>query len=294
MTTLKCVLAGTLVLGGVLPALGAGPAVDERRPAASDARVEIEDVGGSIKVEGWDQQQVEVTGSVRSHRAELKVTGSGRLIRVSMEGDGHPSPEADLLIRVPAGASVDIDSFSAEISISGIKGTARAQTVNGSITSSGGSEEVDVETVNGSLDVSGPARRVHAESVNGRVSVRGTRDEVDASTVNGSLVVEGGTFRRTRLETVNGDIRFEGDLGSGATMDVESVGGGVELRLPTSVGASFSVASFSGDIQQEFTGDKPRKTSRWTSEVELNFTTGSGGARVNIHTLSGDVLIRKK
>jgi len=34
--------------------------------------------------------------------------------------------------------------------------------------------------------------------------------------------------------------------------------------------------------------------SHYTSEKELEFSTGGGGARVSIHTLSGSVTLRKR
>jgi DUF4097 and DUF4098 domain-containing protein YvlB len=67
----------------------------------------------------------------------------------------------------------------------------------------------------------------------------------------------------------------------------------VELALPANVSADFSISSFSGEIENEL-GPPARKASRWTSEKELSFTTGSGGAKVTVETLSGDIRLRKR
>jgi DUF4097 and DUF4098 domain-containing protein YvlB len=179
--------------------------------------------------------------------------------------------------------------------VSDVKGTVRAENVNGDITVSGPSHEVDVQTVNGSLEVSAPARRVHAESVNGSVTVRGASGEVEASTVNGGLLVSGGTFSHGHLETVNGKVRFEGDLAKSAVLDAESVSGAIELSLPGTVAADFTLSTFSGTIDNDLGpalahGSGPENPS----EKELSFSTGAGGATVNIHTLSGAIAIRKR
>ena len=78
-----------------------------------------------------------------------------------------------------------------------------------------------------------------------------------------------------------------------ATLAVESVSASVELILPAGLGAEFSVSTFSGDITNEL-GPAAEKSSKWTPEKELSFTTGSGGARITVETLSGAIHIRKR
>jgi DUF4097 and DUF4098 domain-containing protein YvlB len=155
------------------------------------------------------------------------------------------------------------------------------------------SGEVAAETVNGAVEISGSPRRVEAESSNGEVTVSGASGEVKASTVNGRLAVSGGAFDRAELESVNGRVTFEGELKAGATLSVETVGGAIELRLPEKTSAEFTIATFSGEVRNDF-GPGARPVSRWTSEKELSFTLGHGSAKVSLETLSGDIEIRKR
>jgi len=69
-----------------------------------------------------------------------------------------------------------------------------------------------------------------------------------------------------------------------------SVSGTVTLRIKPPVNADFDIESFSGDIETCF-GPKPRDTSKFTPGSELDFTQGSGGARVEIETLSGEIIV---
>ena len=96
------------------------------------------------------------------------------------------------------------------------------------------------------------------------------------------------------LETVSGRIVFEGALGK--TADPERRVGervGRPRPCPANVSADFSISSFSGNIDNEL-GPPARKASRWTSEKELSFSTGTGGAKVSVETLSGNIRLRKK
>jgi DUF4097 and DUF4098 domain-containing protein YvlB len=294
---MKTTLAAALVLltAWTRPA-AAQQKVEERRPAAAAGLVEIDNPAGSLRVIGWNQNEVTVTGTLGPGAEGLSLTGEKNRIRVEVETRGNPHGVTSTLeVHVPEGSRLEIESFGGSIAVSDVKGTVRAENVNGDITVSGPSREVDVQTVNGSLEVSAPARRVHAESVNGSVTVRGASGEVEASTVNGGLLVSGGTFSHGHLETVNGKVRFEGDLAKSAVLDAESVSGAIELSLPATVAADFTLSTFSGTIENDLGPALDRESGHDNpSEKELSFTTGAGGASVTIHTLSGAIAIRKR
>lgn len=272
---------------------GAG-AVEERRPADKDATVEIESQAGSLQVLGWDKEEVLVTGSLGHGATGVRVTGGPARIRVSVESRGNPmGARADLEVKIPQGSRVKVESFGAEVAIRDVKGEVAAESVNGSIRIGGGPGLVEAETVNGSLDLEGPVHRARVHAVNGQVTVTGAVDELEAGTVNGRLLVTGGRSTRAELETVSGTLRFEGSLIGRATLDAHSVSGPVELLLPANVSAEFDVSTFSGLIENEL-GPAAAKKSKWTSEKGLEFSTGSGEAKVSIETLSGTISLRKK
>jgi len=286
-----------LVLATILAGpgwLAAQTPVDQKRSAAPDAKVSIENMSGSVKVTGWDRPEVQVKGTI-GDGGDLSFDGSEKSLAIEVEAE-HGNPmgiKSDLEVFVPAGSSVSIEGFQATISVAGVTGSVSAETVNGSLTQSGAAKAVDLQSVNGTIDVTKASGRVKAEAVNGTVTVRDASGEIEASTVNGKLLVTGGSFDRAAFETVSGTVRFESALSARATMSVESVSGAVDLLLPAGFGAEFSISTFSGDITNEL-GPAAEKTSKWTPEKELSFTTGTGGARITVETLSGAVHIRKR
>jgi DUF4097 and DUF4098 domain-containing protein YvlB len=165
--------------------------------------------------------------------------------------------------------------------------------VNGSITQSGAAKNVELQSVNGDDDVTKANGRVKAESVNGSVVLHDASGELEASTVHGKLQVLGGSWQRAEMESVAGTVRFEAAIAPRATVSIETVSGSVQLLLPAAVAAEFAVSSFSGHINNEL-GPAAQKQSKWTPQTELNFTTGAGGARVTVETLSGAIDIRKR
>ena len=289
-TITVAVLAVTAMAGGARAAQ-----VDQRKPAASDGLVEIENPAGSVRVIGWSKAEVAVTGSV-SRGGSLRLTGGGPRTHVEVEAEGNPhATRSDIEVHVPAGSRVSVESFASSITVSEVTGPVTAETVNGAVTVSGSVKEVSAESVNGAVEVTGAASRVHAGTVNGALTVRGTRGELEANTVNGELrVVGGGPFERVHLESVSGAIRFEGELAPHADLQAQTVSGEIELALPPGVAADFTVSTFSGSVTNDFGSAISRNPSRHFPEKELSFSTGRGGAKIAVETLSGSISLRKR
>jgi len=279
--------------------------VEERRAAEPDGLVEIENMVGSITVAGWDRREVTVTGTLGPGADGLEVSGDPHRTRIGIQSIGNPhGVRADLEVHIPATSRVVIESFNATITVSEVTGPLRAETVNGSISVTGGSKEVDAQAVGGSVTIVGTTTHVHAESVNGSVTVRGASGDIEATTVNGRLQVVGGVFQRGHLETVSGSVHFEGDIAPKGSLSAESVSGSVELALSANVAADFSLSTFSGHIDNEFGAEghsQPQPEGRtgelkrhYSPQKDLHFSTGSGGAKVSVSTLSGSIALRKR
>ncbi len=286
----------TLALAAALAfpvALAAQTNVDQKRPAAPDASVSIENMSGSVRVTGWSKAEVAVKGRLGSG-AQLSMDGTDKAIDIEVEVDGNPmGVSSDIEVFVPLASRVSIEGFQATITVVDVTGTVSAETVNGSISQSGAAKDVQLQSVNGPVEATGPAGRVHLEAVNGPVTVREAKGSIEASTVNGTLVVSGGSFERVALESVAGAISFEGTLEPKGTLSAETVSGAVDLLFPAGFAGDFTVSTFSGEITNEL-GPAAEKKGEWAPGSELRFTSGSGGARVSVETLSGAVRIRKK
>lgn len=283
-----------LVAALAVPAgVSAQTTVDQKRPAAPDAAVTIENMSGSIRITGWDRPEVQVRGTLDPD-AELELDGTERKLSVEVHSMRNPmGAKSDIEVMVPAGGSVSVEGFQATITVSGVSGSVKAETVNGTIRHTGPSKDVQLQSVNGAVETTRATGRVNVEVVNGAVTVTDGSGELEASTVNGKLAVTGGSYGRVKLETVAGGARFDAALAPKGSLGVESVSGSVELLFPAGFGGDFSVSSFSGAITNEL-GPAAEKSSSFTPQSELKFTSGSGGVRVSVETLSGSVHIRKK
>jgi hypothetical protein len=286
----------SLALCAVLMAgpAAAGGRVDERRPAAADGTVAIEVGGGAVRVVGWEKAEVTVTGSLGGDAERVDVRGDRRKMRIEVAREHHDQPgTADLQIHVPAGSRVEVESFQAAVSVEGVTGSVRAETVNGSITFSGAAGDVRLESVNGGITVRGRSSRIQVQSVNGPVNVSDPGGDLQAGTVNGPLKVSAAPgLARGHLESVNGRVSFDGQLAARGTLEVENVGGAVDLAISSP--ADYRVSTFNGAIVNEI-GPPARKPhdEDLGPGLELIFSVGGGGAQVSVTTLNGRVQLLK-
>ena len=227
-------------------------------PASANATVSIENVAGKVTVSGWDRNEVEVKAMLGKEVEDLKVTGTGDSISIEVElpegsHSHHDDMDVDMTIRVPRGARLEVETVSAS---------------------------VDCSDLIGDLDL---------ESVSGEVTLKGTPRSVELATVSGNAVVETtGELKSGKFESVSGSIDVRADLNPNGRFEFETVSGSLKLHLPRSVAAEFKISTFSGNIKNDI-GPEAASTSKHLPSKELNFSTGSGGARVSMESLSGSI-----
>ena len=278
------------------PAAQAVQNIDRSLPTGATPSVEISNVQGRVTVTAWDQQVVKVTGTIENDQTEFEFVGDQRHVVIKVRpgsGKSHRNhDEAILDIKVPAGASLDINTVSADIDVQGARGEQRLEAVSGDVTTVAYSEQLDVRTISGDAVVNGTGgkARVDIQSVSGGVTVRGVDGEVEAQSVSGNAELDLGTATRVKLETVSGNLKASLMLASDARLDAESVSGDVNIRFTKPVNGEFELETFSGNIENCF-GPKAERKSKYAPGTELRFTQGSGGARVSMDTLSGTISI---
>jgi DUF4097 and DUF4098 domain-containing protein YvlB len=291
----------SLLLAVVLPFATAQAEQDVNRSLDADAkaRVSVSTVSGSIEVEGWDRNQVQVTGTIGDDVEELIFERDGRDVIIEVKSPnsrrGRLDIDAYLHIRIPKGSSLEIGTVSANIRVQGVQGEQELDSVSGDIRTQAMEGNIEADTVSGDVDVDG-ARGVKGEwefsSVSGDVTATGLSGELSMETVSGDIEVVNGAFERAAVDTVSGDIDFKAALLKSGRVEIETVNGNIDVEFLGAVSARFEVESFNGRIRNCF-GPKPERTSKYAPGLELSFTEGDGAGRVSIASLNGDLSICK-
>ncbi len=283
------------VLG--LSLLAAVAAADEEHrtvDASPDGIVTISNVAGSISVQGWAREQVDVTADLGRNVEELIVERDGNEVLVKVKlprgNHRHSSGGSDLVVRVPERSSIKANGVSADITVNDVYGALRLQTVSGDVEADAFAADVDVETVSGDVEIAGDGKdmRARLSSVSGDIDASGLAGEIEAGSVSGDLTLVRGSFSRATLNTTNGDMILQAELRDDGRLDVETINGEVDIDFAGQVSARFDIETFNGRIDNCF-GPQPERTSQYAPGRELIFNEGSGSGRVTIRTLNGDL-----
>jgi hypothetical protein len=276
------------------PALGASP-ISESADVHPQGEVEISNIAGLVEVTGWDQDRVEVTGMLGAgaERLEFRTQDRHTLIRVVHPSGARRVGASELRVSMPQGGRVVVSTVAADVSVRGVSGAQRLQSVSGDVDTVVSGEDVQVKTVSGDLKLSGDGSPglVTVTTVSGDAELRGVTGELVLQTVSGDLDVEGGQLERVRMRTTNGSAMLRSAPAPDARIEMEAVNGTLTLVVLGEPDAEFTLETFNGDIDNAF-GPEPVRTSRYAPGKELRFTTGGGSARVNMETLNGSIILR--
>ena len=270
--------------------------INESLDADEDGTVSVSNVAGSVDVQGWSRNEVEVTGELGDDVEELVFERDGDEIEIKVKTRrrGSHDIDSDLVIKVPENSSLKVNTVSADIDVADVTGEQSLESVSGDIATEAHASDIDVNSVSGDLEVEGDNKpmRSRLSSVSGEIDTENLSGEIGIDSVSGDLVVASGVFERASLGTVNGDIVFHAQLLENGRLDVETVNGSVDIEFAGEVSARFDIETFNGDIRNCF-GPKAVRVSEYGPGSELTFTEGSGSGRVTIETLNGDLRLCK-
>jgi len=286
-----------LALVAAAPSALAGTPINQRAPADAAGQVEISNISGSVVVTGWNRNEVEVTGELGEGSERLEFSQADQLTRVKVilpKRSSHVE-ETDLIVKVPAGSGIAVNTVSADLNVQGVRGAQRLQSVSGDVQTSVVGEDLECKTVSGNVRVTGNGQRslTTVMTVSGDATLERLAGEVNGNTVSGNITVSMGEAMRSRLRSTSGDLGVTGRLAPDARLDFESMSGNVRLDLAGPVSAEFDVSSFNGEISNCF-GPKAVRADEYAPGTELRFRQGAGGARVRIKTFNGDVHLCNK
>jgi DUF4097 and DUF4098 domain-containing protein YvlB len=276
-------------------AAGAAQAEEVNRKNAADPKgqVDIVNVAGTVEVVGWDRAEVQVHADLGSNveRLDFKTEGARTLIKVVLPKMSGSSGSSDLIVKIPRDSSLNVNTVSADQSISGIRGTQRLQAVSGGIETEFGPGDLEAKTVSGDILARGTDGKgsVRATSVSGDIQLDKIGPELDLNTVSGDMTVRvAERLDRARIKTTNGNLDLTGALGKEARVDAEAINGDLRFTLRGDINAEFDIETFNGDIDNCF-GPKASRSREYGPGNELRFTQGKGDAQVRVKTMNGGV-----
>ena len=211
----------------------------------------LENVNGSVQVEGWDRDEVEVR-AVKSTATDWR-----DLDQVKIDVETNPGQVA-VHTRYPKGQGAQVAvEYHIRVPYRVLLGS--VETVNGSVVVKGVEGSGALRSVNGNVEVTNSSGRFNAKTTNGdlRLELNELMDggPMDVETVNGSVVLGLPSNARANLRvlSMNGDVTsevpvtstaappaaraFRAHMGTGGgDISVRTVNGGIHLMVEHEAG----------------------------------------------------------
>lgn len=275
-----------MLMVGVMSALALVQQTDTTFAVQPGARLQLNTQGGEVVVRTWNRDQVRVQAE-HSSRTRVAIEKSGSVVSVRSRGQYGPGGIVDYELTVPASLALDLAGLHSDVTVEGSRGEVTVRTVEGDVRVQGGRGRVSLQSVNGVVSLEGAEGRIEVKSVSDDVRIRNVSGDLVAETVSGDVEMRGVQSSNVAAGTVSGDVLYAGTIRDSGRYSFTTHSGDVVLDVPDSVNATVSVATLSGELRSRLKAVIPpgRQGRR------INFTLGSGSARVELESFSGDILI---
>ena len=234
---LRCAVLLGIVLLGLSASLGtsaaaaraeAGPGDEEfvrTLPLPSGGVFTLSNVNGSIEVDTWEKQQVEI-------RARKTTRGStADLSRVQIVVDAQPG-EVAVRTLYPESEGLEV-SVEYHVRVPAHVILKRVETVNGTVRARGIEGSGLLRSVNGNVELLEAAGRFDARSTNGNVRI-----ELNQLPPGSPI----------SIETVNGNVVLALPANADAELDILSLNGDFRSELPVMLRGKLSSRDFRGQL----------------------------------------------
>lgn len=244
----------------------------------------VENRNGATIVRGWDREQVRIRAAARPQdRIEVDIDRSDAMIMVETERGQDVQYEID----VPARMAVMVEGVNQSVRIDNVIAPISVESVNGDIVVRGGRRNIVLETVQGRITLEGAAGSIDVSSTNNAVQIRQTSGEITVETVNGAVTLEDISATQVDASTVNGGVSFSGAVAAGGRYFFSTHNGTIDMRVPQRTDAKFVVSTFNGEFEVDF----PIQLRDVDTRGQYEFQLGSGAARVELESFSGNVRV---
>ena len=129
--------------------------VDRTIDASADGHVDVSNISGSVKVTGWSQKAVRVTGTLGRNVEELILEREGNKVivkvKIPKKRGRAMGIDSELSINVPQNSSIDVGTVSADIDVIDVTGEQGLHTVSGDVNTDHTGSDISAESVSGEV-----------------------------------------------------------------------------------------------------------------------------------------------
>ena len=266
----------------------------ETKTLTPGGRLSVENFNGSIEINGWERDQVEIDATLYASSEELlsalKVdvvaTDGFVQVRTVRPSGRRGNMGASYVIHVPHRVLLDrILSSNGVVTVNEIEGDARIRTSNGRVRLDSIDGNMEVETSNGAVEISNSSGSADLNTSNGAIKLDSVRGHLKARTSNGSINAKlaPDNSRPTTLRSSNGGIELTLTGAPGNDITATTSNSNIEIRAPESLAARLEADTSNGSIKSDFQVDGTVKKKHVEGSIN------GGGPLLKLDTSNGSI-----
>jgi hypothetical protein len=113
-----------LTFGAFSGSVDAQQRLSKRYPAGKNVRIELKNIFGTITVESWNRDEIKLTATLESPKANLspRQTEDALIVDVRADNRGREIGDVNFHLQVPINSSVDLETMRGQITVTNIRG----------------------------------------------------------------------------------------------------------------------------------------------------------------------------
>ncbi len=246
------------------------------------ANVTVDTQYGGISVKPGAANQVLITATTKSDKAEVETTQNGS--RVEVGSRLHPGADSqtgrvDYELLVPSDATVRLRSSTGPITADGLQGD---------VTLEGTAAQVEARNLTrGHLVV---------QTMNGPITLNNVHTgHVEITSISGDIHLNAVTGQVVKIDTTSGKIAYSGDFGSGGDYSFITHTGDIDALVPATASAAFSAQSLQGQVQNDFPLQLRQHPHISLDATRAFFgTAGKAASEVVMKSFSGKIRLKQR
>lgn len=273
-----------VLLLAVTAGAAAGQRTDTTFTVPSQGTLRLDNHEGSVRVRSWDRNSMRIVATHPS-AARVQIRGTQSTVRVEADAHGARMRRVDFEVTLPRAWGITVDAVYAEATVQDVDGPISLENVQGDLVVRGGRGSARLESVEGEILIENFRGRVAAETVNKGIRMSGVTGDVSAESVNGPITLERVDGANVSVETVNGNMQFDGVIRPGGRYRLSTHNGSIRVTVPGGTDATVSVATHSGNVETDF----PIQLRDMATRGRITFVLGDGSARLDLESFGGTI-----
>jgi len=258
------------------------PTQTHRFPTPEPIHLQVKARRGTVEVHAGDGPEtvVEITGRHDTPHANVEASDDHRRVSVDVPRQfrrhGGHAHRLEIVVRLPAGSTIDVTAASASVTTSGVLARADVSTASGAIAIEQATGDVDAQSASGRIGVGTVGGTTRLRSASGSLQVATATGACSATTASGAIDV-GWAGHDVTAKSASGSIIVR-DAARGS-LALDSTSGRVTVGVRKGTLVWLDLTSVSGRTRSDLTPDDAAPTDR-EEALEIRVRTVSGSIAV--------------